>query len=155
MEIKKGDIVRVPTDIPQFYLRYNSMRIFEQTFSVVDIEGGLALLGSTTTPYKAVIPCKYLIKVDAEAEEDARVRQMEAELDKFRKAELDRVLYPEKSHTYEVTVDNVAMDWQRYEADLAKEIALKVANRYNDPEETAKYAAKAAKQIVKHLKENK
>lgn len=34
-----------------------------------------------------------------------------------------------------------------------KEIALKVANRYNDPEETAKYAAKAAKQIVKHLKE--
>ena len=54
-----------------------------------------------------------------------------------------------------VTFDNVAMDWQRYQADLAREIALKVANRYNNPEETAEYAAKAAKQIVKHLKENK
>lgn len=209
MEIKKGDIVRVPTDIPQFYLRYNSMRIFEQTFSVVDIEGGLALLGSTTTSYKAVIPCKYLIKVDAEAEENARVRQMEAELDKFRKAELDRMLHPEKYYTYEPTEQTEAHTdaneklqeeymrfmkgcmsgeiytqsdflkdydpakhevnpkprcipkimfntefWVKYEADLAKEIALKVANRYNDPEETAKYAAKAAKQIVKHLKEN-
>ena len=42
--------------------------------------------------------------------------------------------------------------WVKYEADLAREIALKVANRYNDPEETAEYAAKAAKQIVKHIK---
>lgn len=47
-----------------------------------------------------------------------------------------------------------SFDWDTYTADLAREIALKVANRYNSPEETAEYAAKAAKQIVKHLKEN-
>lgn len=48
-----------------------------------------------------------------------------------------------------------SFDWDTYTADLVKEIALKVANRYNNPEETADYAAKAAKQIVKRLKENK
>lgn len=91
-------------------------------------------------------------KEQTEAEEDTRIRQMEAELDEFRKAELDRVLHPEKYHTYEVTVDNVAMDWQRYEADLAKDIALKVANKYNDPKEAADYAVSVAKAVVENLK---
>lgn len=87
-----------------------------------------------------------------EAEEDARIRQKEAELEAFRKSELDRVLCPEKSHTYEVTVDNVAMDWQRYEAALAKEVALKVANKYTDPKEVAEYAVSVAKAVVEGLK---
>ena len=87
-----------------------------------------------------------------ETEEDARIRQKEAELEAFRKSELDRVLYSEKSHTYEVTVDNVAMDWQRYEADLAKEVALKVANKYNAPKEAADYAVSVAKAVVEGLK---
>lgn len=54
-----------------------------------------------------------------------------------------------------VEVDLTDSYWDAYAADLAKEIALKVATRYNNPEETAEYAAKAAKHIVKHLKENK
>lgn len=87
-----------------------------------------------------------------EAEEDARIRQKEAELEAFRKSELDRVLHPEKSHTYEVTVDNVAMDWQRYEADLTKEVALKVANKFNSPYEAAEYAVKVAKAVAEGLK---
>ena len=87
-----------------------------------------------------------------EAEEDARIRQIEAELDEFRKAELDRMLHPEKYHTYEVTIDNVVMNWQRYEADLAKEVALKVANKYNDPEQAAEYAVSVTKAVVEGLK---
>lgn len=87
-----------------------------------------------------------------EAEEDARIRQKEAELEAFRKSELDRVLHPEKSHTYEVTVDNVAMDWQRYEADLTKEVALKVANKFNSPYEAAEYAVSVAQAVVERLK---
>lgn len=87
-----------------------------------------------------------------EAEEDARIRQKEAELEAFRKSELDRVLCPEKSHTYEVTVDNVAMDWQRYEAALAKEVALKVANKYTDPKEAAEYAVSVAQAVAEGLK---
>lgn len=87
-----------------------------------------------------------------EAEEDARIRQKKAELDEFRKAELDRVLHPEKYYTYEVTIDNVTMNWQRYAADLAKEVALKVANKYNDPKQAAEYAVKVAKAVAEGLK---
>ena len=100
-----------------------------------------------TEPTELVQP-----KEQTEAEEDARIRQMEAELDEFRKAELDRVSHPEKYHTYEVTVDNVTMDWQRYEADLAKEIALKITNKYSDPKEAADYAVSVAKAVVGNLK---
>lgn len=87
-----------------------------------------------------------------ETEEVARIRQLEAKLDEFRKAELDRVLHPEKYHTYEVTIDNVAVDWQRYEADLAHDLALKVANKHNDPKEAAGYAVSVAKAVVENLK---
>lgn len=98
-----------------------------------------------------MIECKVEPKEQTEAEEDARIRQMEAELDEFRKAELDRILHPEKP-TFEVTIDNVAMNWQRYEADLAKEIALKVANKYSDPKEAAEYAVQTAEAVVAGLK---
>lgn len=104
----------------------------------------------------AIVEDKYLTLItqpteQTEAEEDARIRQMETELDEFRKAKLDRMLHPEKP-TFEVTIDNVAMNWQRYEADLAKEVALKVANKYNDPKQLAEYAVKCAKAVAEGLK---
>lgn len=42
--------------------------------------------------------------------------------------------------------------WTAYTADLAKEIAVKVANKYNDPKETAEYAVSVAKAVVEGLK---
>lgn len=42
--------------------------------------------------------------------------------------------------------------WVKYEADLAKEVALKVANKYNDPEQAAEYAISVAKAVVEGLK---
>lgn len=42
--------------------------------------------------------------------------------------------------------------WQEYEADLAKEVALKVANKFNDPKEAAEYAVSVAKAVVDGLK---
>ena len=54
--------------------------------------------------------------------------------------------------TYEVTVDNVTINWPRYEADLAKEIALKVTDEYSDPKEAADYAVSVAKAVVENLK---
>lgn len=99
-----------------------------------------------------MIECKVEPTEQTEAEEDARIRQMEAELDEFRKEELDRVLHPEKYYTYEVTIDNLTMNWPRYEADLAKELALKVANKFNDPKEAADYAVSVAKAVVEGLK---
>ena len=45
-----------------------------------------------------------------------------------------------------------SFDWQRYEADLAKEVALKVANKFNAPHEAAEYAVSVAKAVVEGLK---
>lgn len=88
----------------------------------------------------------------AEPTEDEINRQREAEFNEFAKEELDRVHQPEKYTTHEVTNDNVAMDWEKYTADLAKDVALKVANKYNDPEQAAEYAVKFAKAVVEGLK---
>ena len=148
--IKVGDRVRVSEDAPRMYLRTMSTKFLGAECEVFEIIDGNAAIASGRD-YIA-IPLMYLVKVNPDAEEDARIRQKEAELEAFRKSELDRVLYPEKSHTYEVTVDNVAMDWQRYEADLAKEIALKVANKYNDPKQLTEYAVKCAKAVAEGLK---
>ena len=149
-EIKVGDKVRVSEDAPRMYLRTMSTKFLGAECEVFEIIDGNAAIASGRD-YIA-IPLMYLVKVDPDAEEDARIRQKEAELEAFRKSELNRVLYPEKSHTYEVTFDNVAMDWQRYEADLAKEIALKVANKYNDPKQLTEYAVKCAKAVAEGLK---
>lgn len=51
-----------------------------------------------------------------------------------------------------VEVDLTDSYWDAYAADLAKEIAVKVANKYTDPKETAGYAVKVAKAVVEGLK---
>lgn len=51
-----------------------------------------------------------------------------------------------------VNLHNGMHYWQCYEANLAKEVALKVANKYNDPKEAAEYAVKVAKAVVEGLK---
>lgn len=42
--------------------------------------------------------------------------------------------------------------WQVYAADLAKEIAVKVANKFNDPKQAAEYAVQTAEAVVAGLK---
>ena len=56
------------------------------------------------------------------------------------------------SITIPVKADLTDSYWDAYTADLAKEIALKVANKYNDPKEVAEYAVKVAKAVVEGLK---
>ncbi|WP_300905734.1 hypothetical protein [uncultured Bacteroides sp.] len=51
-----------------------------------------------------------------------------------------------------VEVDLTDSYWDTYTADLAKEIALKVANKYSDPKEAAGYAVSVAKSVVENLK---
>lgn len=51
-----------------------------------------------------------------------------------------------------VEVDLTDSYWDTYTADLAKEVALKVANKYNDPKEVAEYAVSVAKAVVEGLK---
>lgn len=70
-EIKQGDKVRVSRDIPQFYLEYNSYRMFEIEHRVVDVNmvDGFALLDSIPPKFTTILPTKYLVKVDTEAKE--------------------------------------------------------------------------------------
>lgn len=51
-----------------------------------------------------------------------------------------------------VEVDLTDSYWDAYTADLAKEVALKVANKYNDPKQAAEYAVSVAKSVVEGLK---
>lgn len=51
-----------------------------------------------------------------------------------------------------VEVDLSDSYWDAYAADLAKEVALKVANKFNDPKQAAEYAVKVVKSVVEELK---
>lgn len=148
--IKVGDVVRCKSP-----LRLKNSTDDDFIGTVTDAENGWFIVhmnnGAVFQTCNAVD--LELVQPKEQAEEVARIRQMEAELDEFRKAELDRVSHPEKYHTYEVTVDNVAMGWQRYEADLAKEIAVKLSKpNENKPGYVADYAVSVAKAVVENLK---
>lgn len=58
------------------------------------------------------------------------------------------------NHTIKIPVEVDLTDsyWDAYTADLAKEVALKVANKFNTPHEAAEYAVKVAKAVVEGLK---
>ena len=51
-----------------------------------------------------------------------------------------------------VEVDLTDSFWDAYTADRAKDIAVKVANKFNDPEQAAEYAVSVAKAVVEGLK---
>ncbi len=51
-----------------------------------------------------------------------------------------------------VEVDLTDSYWDTYTADLAHDLALKVANKYSDPKEAADYAVSVAKAVVENLK---
>lgn len=148
--IKVGDVVRCKSP-----LRLKNSTDDDFIGTVTDVENGWFIVhmnnGAVFQACNAVD--LELVQPKEQTEEAARIRQMEAELDEFRKAELDKVLHPEKYHTYEVTIDNVAMNWQRYEADLAKEIAVKLSKpNENKPGYVADYAVSVAKAVVENLK---
>lgn len=258
-EIKQGDKVRVSRDIPQFYLKYNSYRMFEIEHRVVDVnmEDGFALLDSIPPKFTTILPTKYLVKVDAEAkkpkyrigdkvrkkkwDKDTTISYVEwhgtwqtyvyrfaeqeygfnchkevdialvsrrAKEPKFQAGDCVKISFEwgelpvgEKLvikrletidcrnaymysiegyggtviesmlHSYTepteqteaekpnvgsikipVEVDLTDGFWDAYTADLAKEIALKVANKFNAPHEAADYAVKVAKAVVEGLK---
>lgn len=219
-EIKAGDTVRVSEKIPQFYRKYNSMRMLEQAFRVVDIEDGLALLVSTSIlMYKVVLPTKYLVKVNAEPKEQTikvgdKVRVISAYtpetkallngvgeiLDINKNGDCYVLFHDTQAWIYKTCLEpctepterirNISdlierkqcehfirkisqedflkefdptehkvatepyFDWQRYTADLAKEIAVKITNKKmdSDPEEVGGYAVAVAEAVVENLK---
>lgn len=97
---------------------------------VLAVEVGNAVIASG--PVEQTIPTKYLVKVNAEpkAKPNAGTIPVEADLtDGF---------------------------WRVYEAELAKEIAVKLAApvNFNDAKEKAAYVVKYAREVVENLKNN-
>lgn len=156
-KFKVGDVVRIKPNAADYHQGYQNgyawlpnrddylgrvafvKEIWRDGSLVLNIAGNMTWKPIDLEPY-------------TEPTEDEIIRQREAEFDEFAKEELDGAHHPEKYTTYEVTVDNVAINWLRYTADLAKELALKVANKFNDPEVAAEYAVKVAKAVVEGLK---
>ena len=188
-QIKVGDIVMVSKAIPQFYRRYNSMRIFEGTHKVADIEEGLALLDSIPVKYVTMLPIKYLVKVDAEAKERKYKRGQLVEMPDGDVAIITAVNYdsanpysllsikeegksyyawsdsglkpyvkpqekPNNTIAIPVEADLTDSFWSAYEADVAKEIAVRIADTECRPDTVSWYAVKVAKAVIENLKKS-
>lgn len=213
MEIKQGDKVRVSKDAPKEFERFKGD---EMNYEVVRINSSTIIIQHKLAGlygFTLAIPCKYLVKVDAEAKEakfkkgdkvkyvgkehpeywgevftvDGEIfyndyyKDMQIDSVRCEKYNLcnvslsDLVLYTEPTEQTEaektdsdvpfsifrdellsnpkiVNLHNGMGYWLCYEANLAKEVALKVANKYNAPHEAAKYAVSVAKAVVEGLK---
>ncbi len=160
-----------------------NLSLHNTDFEVTNIDDGCANIQSKdcilTIAY--VIPTKYLTKVDAEADANEKLQEEYARFmsghtrislaDRIEREHIQtrmRVLSQEdflkdfdpwehkitpERPTYEVTVDNVTINWQRYEADLTKEVAVKLSKpNENKPDYVAEYAVSVAKAVVENLK---
>ncbi len=183
MEIKVGDKVRVSKDAPRIFFGKCDMSQIELTVGVVDKDvAEIHIVNDEKTQMKAwIIPTKYLIKVDAEADANEKLQEEYARFmsghtrislaDRIEREHIQtrmRVLSQEdflkdfdpwehkitpERPTYEVIVDNVTINWQRYEADLAKEVAVKLSKpNENKPDYVAEYAVSVAKAVVENLR---
>nr|DAQ74136.1 MAG TPA: hypothetical protein [Caudoviricetes sp.] len=196
MGIKQGDEVRVSKDAPKMYLRGQAYFFKEEDCKVDMVEDNNAVI--TNGPRIIAIPCKYLVKVNAEAKEAKyhkgdRVRHIKndeygivlnVEADgvyvgvayslqkRFWKNREIEPVQPKKQTEAEKTYDDqirdvlngvehqdyghpihTAMinldinDWDAYAADIAKEVALKVANKYNDPNKPQSMPSRLPKRL--------
>ena len=145
-EIKVGDKVRVREDAPRVYTR-GLWEVFEKRDSNVDsVEDGTAVI--STGPHIIAIPLKYLVKVEDEAKGPTEEKKSGSITEETANKLSDML----EAHGNTMGTIKDKSYWDAYTADLAKEVALKVANKYTDPKETAEYAVKVAKAVVEGLK---
>lgn len=130
-KIKQEDKVRVSKDAPKIYTDgwLFDWRNSDSIVFIVENDDAVILAGGEGGE-ELVIPIKYLVKVDAEAE---------------KKPNVGSIKIP-------VEVDLTDSYWDAYTAGLAKEVVPQVANKYNVPEHAAEYAVRVAKAVVKELK---
>lgn len=163
-KIKVGDSVKISEQNLSMILLDHHIHeaIAKEKGRVEGVAGSMACV-SYNISFSFYVPINLVEKIKTSAndelqEEYARFMsgrtpitfaEAEAELNEFVKKELDRVHHPEKYTTYEVKIDNVAINWQKYEADLAKELSIAYAKQGIDPIE----AVGKAKKIVRQLKD--
>lgn len=145
--IKVGDIVIVKQDVEMS----KTFSIFKREVSIVKrIDNDRATLEIKRMKHQDLeltdVPLECIEKVDAieylHGNGWAPTEPTEAECTKTKDDTL----------TFPIAFDLTDSYWDAYAADLAKEIALKVANKYDDPTEAAEYAVRVAKAVVERLK---
>lgn len=115
---------------------------------VLGIEGDFVVVG---IPYDKE---KYYWHIDSvELVEPTEQPEAEKSFEDQLRDVLNGVEHQDYGHPIHTAMINLDInDWDSYAADLAKEVALKVANKYNDPNEVAEYAVSVAKAVVEGLK---
>lgn len=152
-EIKAGDRVKASKSTPKMYLINRGCDITKESRSVICVDDGNATLDDGFGFF--TIPCKYLIK--ANAEEDNAKNEWGPYAFDWDGFELQHIYTPKVmanigENNDDRGAEHTESSWLAYTADLAKEIALKVTNRYNTAHEAAEYAVSLAKAVVKELK---
>lgn len=183
MEIKVGDKVRVREDAPRIYTQNClNLSLHNTDFEVTNIDDGCANIQSKdcilTIAY--VIPTKYLIKVNAEADANEKLQEEYARFmsghtpisfaDRIEREHIQRRMRvlsqddflkdfnpaehevnPKPHYTPKIMFNTKF--WIKYEADLAKEIAVKLSDpNESKPGYVADYAVSVAKAVVENLK---
>ena len=182
MEIKVGDKVRVSKDAPRIFFGKCDMSQIELTVGVVDKDvAEIHIVNDEKTQMKAwIIPTKYLIKVDAVADANEALQEEYARFmsehtrislaDRIEREHIKRRMRvlsqddflkdfnpaehevnPKPHYTPKIMFNTEF--WIKYEADLAKEIAVKLSKpNENKPGYVAEYAVSVAKAVVENLK---
>lgn len=131
-EIKVGDKVRVSEDVPAMYVE-GINRVFAKSESEVEVmdDGNARIFIETEDSlYQLVIPCKYLVKVGEDRP----------------KTKVGAIEIP-------VKLDFDEPYWQDYEAQLAHDIAVKIADKDAiDTPMAADSITDFAKRITENLK---
>lgn len=143
-EIKIGDKVR--TLEPIGTAPKGTIGIVQKTYE----DGAVCLLIAVENGISNIYcwPSELEIVQTKEQMEEANLNQWQSELDALNKEELDKMQHPERQYTYET-----AMDWVKYEAQLAHDIAVKiVGNDIRCPKDIGNYAVSIAQAVVDGLK---
>lgn len=152
MEIKQGDKVMVSKDAPKVYMSSMNNLFKYHVCKVEEVDGDSAIIRYTDIGIGIdrwlAIPTKYLVKVDAEAKEPTEEKKSGSIIEEI----VNKLSDMSEAHGNATETIKDKSYWDAYAADLAKEIALKVANKFNAPEQAAEYAVKVAKAVVEGLK---
>lgn len=150
-KIRIGDIVKFSYNTtPRIYLIVNNRSSIGITTQCVveDIDDDTAVIhAQSDEEARLVIPTKYLIKVEAEAKKPTNLSPIGLAAFKNTVNSYGELSDDEKPQA--IMIDK----WEQYTADLAKEIAVKIAGNTNfrDAQEKAAYVVKYVREIVKNL----
>lgn len=144
-EIKVGDKVRVREDVPRVYLRRWCKAV---EYDVYAVDGDAAAI--TYGYQEIVIPLKYLVKVEDEAKEATEEKKLGSITEETANKLSDML----EAHGNAMETIKDKSHWDAYTADLAKDIAVKLADNtdFINAKEKAAYVVKYAREIVENLK---